>query len=217
MTMNNSQVFWPVPHYCQFDPRLGLPKSEQAVSCAIVAMKMVIDFWQTEPIDTRELRDLVTDCGGRSTTGDWRHAAEVKAFTKLGFISWRRNWNLARRDYDYFVDEEDYSRDQVELLQFQNYGEALPSLTQSLNLGLPAIVSVKKNFEAGNPNHQIILRGYDFRKTKKYFYFLDPYLNDEDQDETDPIDLVKFLQYFNYQAIFAVPAGLKERFYEQTV
>lgn len=209
------KVLLDLKHFWQLSKDIQLPLEEKKSLCAIVAMKMIVDYWLDNSITIESLKELVEQSGGRAANGDWLQSAEVEAFKKIGFVSWRRNWNLAKRDYEYLKEKENYSIDQLKLLQFQHFGAALPSIINSLKLGLPLIASVKKDFEDNAKNHQIVIRGFARKDNKIDIYYLDPFLPYEEQLERSSVGLSEFLFFFNYQAIFVVPDNFKENFFDQ--
>lgn len=195
--MIRKKIILDVPYYHQLDPATGLSPKDRSNGCAIVCMKMVLEYCAQEQIDIVELYQMTEKLGGRNKKGDWTHAAQVRVLKGQGLIAWRRNWNMARADVAYFTNNEDYDSDQLSALERQNQTGAMVAILDSIKKGYPVIVSVKKYFQYEDKRHQVVIIGFD----DDHLYINDPIAKDP---ANHPMKVTKdyFLEAFNYQAIF---------------
>lgn len=196
-TKLRKKIILQVPFHHQLDPTTGLPPKFRKNGCAIVCLKMVLEYIFEREYNISNLYEAAETSGGRNAKGDWTHAAEVRVLTHYKLVSWRRNWNLAKADSRYFKESEDYNADQLEALEDQNRAAALPAILTSIKKGYPVIVSVKKHFAQENKRHQVVVIGFD----EDHLYINDPIAKDP---ANHPMKVPKgdFTKAFNYQAIF---------------
>lgn len=196
-----------VPYYRQVDIKSGLNSYLQNRSCGILALKMVLDYYRLNlkkpTLDLAELFEKALKNGGTNGIGDWYHSTLVKTAIDYGFKSWRRSWRPADRDKDFFRSE-GVNENSIALWEEQTKAESIPSLVSSVKKKCPVIVSVAKNFEMIDKNHDVVLVGFKMNKNSVTgLYFHDPYAVPTGKDNKDlyvPLD--KFNGKWTYRAIF---------------
>lgn len=196
-TLLRKKIILQVPYYNQLDPSTGLPPKFRNNGCAIVCMKMVLEYLFGREFDINLLQKEVEKAGGRDAKGNWTHAAEVNVLKQHDLLAWRRNWNLTKADEAYLKTKESYDSRQLEAMENQNRSSALLSLQESIKLGYPVIASVKKHFQHEGKRHQVVIVGFD----EGNVYINDPIAKDP-KNHPMKVKTSVFLKNFNYQAIF---------------
>lgn len=211
-------IYLDVNHVWQEDPEHHIPKEEARRICAIAAMKIVIDYLppsSDKSIKLVQIREWLLAHNGLNSESNWLHSAQVDYLKKLGYISWRRNWNIIQQDPTKLIKSENYSLVQEKELNSQVKTEenisdldlkVKNSLVESFRHNCPVIVSVKLGFDDHGENHQIVLNGYQKNDTHDYFYYTDPIEKPEEYSARQKITTERFFRYFNYLAIFTKPA-----------
>lgn len=195
-----------VPYYSQHDVDSGLNSYWQNRSCGIIAIKMVIDYFQPRPTDLAEMFEYATNHGGTHVNGDWLHSTLVNTARHYGYLSWRRSWIPSRRDKEFFLSEQ-VDEASIQAWEEQTKSEAVPSLLWSLAQNFPVVVSVAKNFDETSSNHDVVLTGVRKKGDKvEGFYFNDPYTaygGGENENRYVPVD--QFNNNWTHRAIFVQP------------
>ncbi len=211
-------IYLNVNHVWQEDPEHHIPAQEARKICAIAAMKIVIDYLppsSDKSIKLVEIREWLLAHNGLNRDSNWLHSAQVDYLKKLGYIPWRRNWNIENPNPTKLARNEDYSIEQESELNMQVKNEdsidelndkVKNSLIESFRHNCPVIVSVKLNFDDHGENHQIVLNGYQKNNTHDYFYYTDPIDKPEEYNARQKITTERFFRYFNYLAIFTKPS-----------
>lgn len=199
-----------VPFYNQLDKANGLDSYWGERSCALLAIKMVMDYWRhldgKEPVNLSKLFEELKNDGGLDENQNWKHAALVKAARRYGFISWRRGWMLSKDGKAAFRAE---GADDKTLLKIdiQHRREALPTIVEEIEKGHPVIVSVAKEFAEVNRPHIVVLTGIRRRDDGTYqgFFYNDPYSPTRNDRKDRYVPLAKFVEKWRSQAIFIQP------------
>lgn len=195
--LSRKKIILQVPYYHQLDPATGLLPQFRNNGCAIVCLKMVLEYILEREFNISTLYEAAEASGGRNPKGDWTHAAEVRVLKHYQLVAWRRNWNLAKADIRYFKTKENYNAGQLQALEQQNQNAALLAILTSLMSGFPVIASVKKHFAREGKRHQVVIIGFD----EDHLYINDPIAKDPANHPLVATQ-AEFLQGFNYQAIF---------------
>lgn len=204
-----------VPYYRQIDIQSPLSTYWQERSCGILALKMVIDYYRQklsqQPVDLQELFDKAVANGGVDANKNWIHAALVSTAKDYGLMAWRRNWNLSAAGRQQFTTE-GQSPATLERINFQQRRESLPTLVEQVENGHPVIISVAKNFDEVDKPHLVVLTGIK-RKPElggyEGFYYNDPYTVSESDRKDRYVDIDRFMEKWNYLAIFVEPSDAK--------
>jgi hypothetical protein len=198
-----------VPYYSQFDERFGLTPEWQQRACGILAVKMVVDFWQGSEAPEVPLQELLNEAnvvGGRNSFGDWLHSTLVMVARHRGYKAWRRGWMLSEDGRTRFEAE---GADDTTLYQVdkQQREEAYHSLVQALEKGSPVLVSVAKNFAEVEKPHIIVLTGYRLSPDGQIqgYYYNDPSGQYGVERKNLFCNLDRFQQYWRFQGIFITP------------
>lgn len=191
------KIILKVPYYHQLDPATGLPPQFRKNGCAIVCVKMVLEYSFGRQFEINNLYEEAKKAGGRNDNGDWTHAAQVRVLKQHQLLAWRRNWNLSAADRKYFTAVENYDEAQLEAVEKQNQNAAILAILNSIQAGNPVIVSVKKHFRYKNKRHQVLVIGFD----EENLYINDPIAQDPN-DHPMKINRQYLIDNFNYQAIF---------------
>lgn len=206
-----------INHVWQLDPENELPIKIGKTICAIACMKMLIDYLPPKSdnaIKLSEIRDWLLSKNGQNESGNWIHSKQVDYLKQLGYISWRRNWNLDKNDVQWLVDNEGYDTYQAEAFTRQTSSEASDTdLRQSIirdfidifQRDSAVIVSVRSGFKKEGDFHQVVVNGYKKDTSGEYFYISDPLLSNKDNLENNKIGIDKFFEHFNNTAIFVLP------------
>lgn len=202
-----------VPYYQQNQIDSALNSYWQNRSCGLLALKMVIDYYRQRvgksPTDLADIFQKAMANGGVNEAGDWQHAALVKTAQQYGYIAWRRSWQPARRDIEWFKSE-GLKAESLERWQDQANAEALPSLVDSLERFCPVLVSVAKNFDEINRPHFVVLIGVRQSSGKLAgFYFNDPYSPTTRSRRGHYVSLAIFTNKWNWRGIFVQPKKVK--------
>lgn len=203
-----------VPYYRQIDLQHGMNSYWQNRSCGILCVKMIVDFYrQAAGKPATELVEIFEKAlanGGAAENGDWLHSTLVKTAKDYGFLAWRRSWKPAERDKEFFRGE-GVGEDSITRWQEQAQAEALPSLIAEVARGYPVIVSVAKNFNETEKNHDVVLTGVKGSAgSPEGFYFNDPYSDVHGKDNKDRlVPLEQFNKNWTFRAIFIEPKGAK--------
>lgn len=204
-----------VPYYRQIDTESPLSTYWQERSCGILALKMVIDYYRSQqnqsPLDLKELFDSALANGGVDQNKNWIHAALVKTASQYGLMAWRRNWNLSAAGQQHFT-AEGQSAETLACINRQQQREALPTLVDQIESGHPVIISVAKNFDEVDKPHLVVLTGIK-RKPEaggyEGFYYNDPYTTSRTDRKDRYVDIDRFMDKWNYLAIFVEPSDAK--------
>jgi len=200
------------PHYSQLDPSWGFEVGTERTMCGLVSVKSVIDHYNgksgLETPDIKTLLDIVIGANDAKVNG-MSHAVEVELLKAQGLVAWRRNWEAPASDPQWFVDNEQYTPEQVAAVTSQQFEELivdsvpereLLSITASLDEQNPVIVSVKPGFGGNRADHQIVLVGKETSKHGDSFVIMDPEHAPGSTLHTEPVE--RFFEYFNNRAIF---------------
>ncbi len=198
-----------VAHIWQLDPDSPIPEDQRRRMCAPASVNMVLDYVFVKHGEYSFALDAIVkemeSFGGRIVEYGWKHSAQVDTLKHHGLVAWRRNWLAPSQDPNYFIQNEGYNQDQVDefLSQLgqedQNGGSpqdrAWFCIKQSIDNGLPVIISVKAGFSENEIGHMVVVSGY----TKDTVEIVDPLLPPGEQKR---VDRDYFWEYFKLQAIF---------------
>jgi hypothetical protein len=198
-----------VAHVWQLDPDSPIPENQRRRMCGPASVNMVLDYVFARHGDySFDLAQIVKEMegfGGRIVEYGWKHSALVSTLKHHGLVAWRRNWLAPSQDPSYFVDNEDYDEVQVSTFLSQlededSHGEspkdrAWHCIKDSLDRGLPVIVSVKPGFSENEIGHFVVVSGY----TGASIEVVDPLLPPGEQKN---VTREYFWEYFKLQAIF---------------
>ncbi|MDQ5943832.1 MAG: hypothetical protein QG675_600 [Patescibacteria group bacterium] len=206
-----------INHVWQLDPENELPLKVGKTICAIACMKMLIDYLPPKTDNTiklSEIRDWLLSKNGQNESGNWIHSKQVEYLKQLGYVSWRRNWNITHNDPQWLIDHEGYDDEQISEFNKQidvesNTKDLRLAITQDFieifHRGSAVIASVRSGFKKEGDFHQVVVNGYKKDNTGQYFYVSDPMLSNEQNLENNKIDIDKFFEHFNHTAIFVLP------------
>lgn len=206
-----------INHVWQLDPENELPHKIGKTICAIACMKMLIDYLPPKTDNTiklSEIRDWLLSKNGQNESGNWIHSKQVEYLKQLGYISWRRNWNIDRNDPQWLIDNEGYDDEQIgEFNKQVDTENSVSDLKQAIiqdfveifHRDSAVIASVRSGFKKEGDFHQVVVNGYKEDESGKYFYISDPMLSNEQNLENNKIDIDKFFEHFNSTAIFVLP------------
>lgn len=214
---NNIDLYIDINHVWQLDPENELPLKIGKEICAIACMKMLIDYLPPKSDNTiklSEIRDWLLARNGQNESDNWIHSKQVEYLKLLGYISWRRNWNLTQNDVKWLEDNEGYDKVQIE--QFNAQLEFEKNSTNKIDLVIrdfieifrkksAVIASVRTGFKSDGDFHQVVVNGYIKDQSGEYFYISDPMLSNEQNSRQNKIEIEKFFRFFNNTAIFALP------------
>lgn len=221
MEAQKEKEFWtvreirlPMRHSWQEDPELlHVDLMEPRQRCGLASLEMLIEYYLHDNIMADEIFRRAESFHAINEHNDWWHPGQVKVLTSYGLLAWRRNWTAPTQDPSYFSKHEGYDAQQMKAVTGQIEREAplrakseklLMAIRESLALGSPILLSVKKGFSNNNENHQVIISGW---REKTFEYFVH-----------DPVhkvgpDLVtesRLLDFSNYWAIFTRLEGSSE-------
>lgn len=198
-----------VPYYSQFDERFGLTPYWQERVCGLLAVKMVLDFWQGRDAPETPLQELLGEAnvvGGRNANGDWLHSTLVMVARHRGYRSWRRGWMLSEDGRTRF-EAEGADDDTLYQIDKQQREEAYHSLVHALEQGAPVLVSVAKNFAETTKPHIVVLTGYRLTPDGQIlgYYYNDPSGQYGVERKNLFASIERFQQYWRFQGIFITP------------
>lgn len=207
-----SEIHLDVAHVWQLDPDHPIQPNERRNMCAPAAANMVLDFLHNrlgqDSFQLAEIAERMQQYGGRVQELGWKHSAQVSALKSYGLTAWRRNWLAPSQDPQYFIDHEDYDKNQVGAFLTQLHSEeqgqdsvqdkAHYCIVSSLSRGIPVIVSVKAGFSENEIGHMVVVSGF----SRSHVDIVDPILSAGQQQ---PVTWEYFWQYFKLQAIFVLP------------
>jgi hypothetical protein len=201
------------PDYSQLDSKWGFDPGLERTMCGIVCTKALLDYYgrkQKKPVPAMSsLLETLNKSNAQASNGI-KHSVEVDILSKQGLIAWRRNWNAPSTDVQWLVDNEQYTKTQVDQISSQQQPEQLmPSqqtkelftIAVSLQNENPVIASVKAGFGGNNADHQIVIIGSEEENGVTYYKVMDP---ERPAGSTiHSVSVERFLKYFNNRAIFA--------------
>jgi|SRR5665213_2215352 len=201
-----------VPHHWQKSEHWGLDAEEARRICALICLKIVLDYKNAVASDTGHSLDDIkaaTLAHGGKTENGWLHAAEVKTLRAQGLNAWRRDWNLpAEAEATPLIDG--YEPEQVQVFEAQKTAEAAilapderakQSIIDSITQDCPVIASVAPGFSENGGPHQVVIHGYDNDSGELNLFITDPVIEDKAHQELH-VSWQRFLEYFKYRAIF---------------
>lgn len=190
-----------VPYYSQLrDTQKSDWKNK---SCGITALKMVLDYYRKTNFSVDDLYLKGLELNGYLKDVGWYHYSLVNIAQALGFNGATRSWNIPNEAFEK-LQSRGFTAKDIQIIEKQQYLEALYTLKNELNLHHPVIVSLPKGFEKGGSGHLVVLIGYD----KEGFYTHDPY----DQDRPGAkvkLNYNKFKEIYEKRAIFIYPEPVK--------
>ena len=210
-------IYVDIHHVWQLDPENELPVKIGKTICAIACMKMLIDYLPPKSDNTvklSEIRDWLLGRNGQNEAGNWIHSKQVEYLKHLGYISWRRNWNLEGNDPQWLADNEGYDSKQLQAFNKQigaeqQYADTRQAILQGFveifQQDSAVIASVRSGFREDGDFHQVVVNGYKKDQTGEYLYISDPMLDSEDSANNSTISIDSFFKHFNNTAIFALP------------
>lgn len=200
-----------VPFYNQLDEKNGLDPYWAERSCALLTLKMVMDYWLLKAggslVNLNQIFDETKADNGLDDKVNWRHAAIVRTARKHGFLAWRRGWMLSHPGREAFRAE---GADSPTLMRIdlQHRREALPTLVEELENGFPVIVSVGKNFDEVEKPHMVVLTGLRRRDeggAYQGFFYNDPFSPTKNDRKDRYVSIARFVEKWRSQAIFIEP------------
>lgn len=163
-------------------------------SCAIVCMKMVLNFYGLNSVSITDLIKEGVLIGGYKD-GNWHHDILCRIFRNHGFHAYNEEFRSVKVD----LDNERFSASKFEeKLSCQG----LEKIAGEIENNRPVLVSVTENFGANKWPHVIVINGYEGEiDDLKGFY-----INDPDSRHHDVIDrfvsMEDFKKYWRKFAIF---------------
>jgi len=145
-----------VPYYSQFSDEIE--KEWQNQACGVVALKMVLDFYNQTVLNIQSLIQEGVQADGFVKDVGWVHSALIKIARQYGLLGWRKNFFLSPHDLTN-LKEENYSQQEIDLQNKDLTEEGIVTLAKSIAGGNPVIVSVTRNFDAKKQGHLIVLTG----------------------------------------------------------
>jgi hypothetical protein len=201
------------PDYSQLDSKWGFDPGLERTMCGIVCTKALLDYYgrkQKKPVPAMSsLLETLNNSNAQASNGI-KHSVEVDILSKQGLVAWRRNWNAPSTDVQWLVDNEQYTKTQVDQISSQQQPEQLmPSqqtkelftIAVSLQNENPVIASVKAGFGGNNADHQIVIISSEEENGVTYYKVMDPERPVGSTIHSVPVE--RFLEYFNNRAIFA--------------
>lgn len=200
------------PHYSQLDPSWGFEDGTERRMCGLTCTKAVIDHYSeltgVASLPMNEIVTIINDADDEKINGT-SHAVEVEILKSQGLVSWRRNWDAPSTDIQWLIENERYSREQVDAISEQQLQELifdskhereLASISAALEEGTPVIASVAPGFGGNKADHQIVLLAREITPVGDSLIIMDPEKVPGSSLQVEPVE--RFLEYFNDRAIF---------------
>jgi hypothetical protein len=147
-----------VPFYSQIK---DTQKEEwKELSCGIVALKMVLDFYGPTNLSIDELYQKGLDIGGYLENVGWYHHSLALLAKQLGFQAITRLWGLPE-EYAQKLKNRGFNESELQILEDQQLDEGILTLKKELENGRPVILSVSKGFGREGRGHLVVLIGSD--------------------------------------------------------
>jgi len=173
-----------VPYYSQYqDVKDEYWKSR---SCAIVCIKMIMEYRGVQFINIDDLIREGIEIGGLNENKDWIHKKLVQLFHNYGIDAYRQEFKSSDKKF-----EEKFLNDGIK------------KIIENLEKEKPVMVSAIKKWSKKNKYHMVILVG--FEKNEKgdlrgFYYNDSDYKDEEGKDLFVDIDIFK--KYWRKLAIF---------------
>jgi len=173
-----------VPYYSQY--RDVKDEYWKPRSCAVVCVKMVMDYLE---MGHQNLDDLIKEgieIGGLNENKDWIHEKLVQLFRNHGLGAYRQEFKTATQKF-----EEKFLQDGIE------------KIIKMLENDKPVLVSAIKKWNEENKFHMIVLTGFEAQENGdlKGFYYNDSDYNDEEGKDLF-VGIDTFKKYWRRMAIF---------------
>ena len=201
------------PDYSQLDSKWGFEPGLERTMCGIVCTKALLDYYDQKKKRTMtamgSLLETMNESNSHVSNGI-KHSFEVDILSARGLIAWRRNWNAPSTDVQWLIDNEQYTRQQVDKISAQQSAEQsmpsqetreLYSIAVSIQNDNPVIASVRAGFGGNKGDHQIVIIGSEEENGAAYYTVMDPERPVGTTIHSVPVD--HFFEYFNNRAIFA--------------
>lgn len=148
-----------VPYYSQFKDTQSQAWQDKA--CGIVALKMILDFYQQHGnLTVNELYQKGLDLGGFLENVGWYHHSLANIAQTLGFSAITRNWNI-QSDHLPKLKSRGFREEDLQIMRDQQLEEGLFTLKKELEAGHPMIVPLPRGFTPGGSGHLVVLIGFD--------------------------------------------------------
>lgn len=145
-----------VPYYSQ--TKDTQKEGWKDLSCGIVALKMVLDFYQPTKLSIDELYQKGLDIGGYLENVGWYHHSLALLAKQLGFKAITRLWSLPE-EYEQKLRDRGFNEEDLQILEDQQLEEGIFTIKKELENGYPVIVSVSKGFGREGKGHLVVLIG----------------------------------------------------------
>jgi uncharacterized protein YvpB len=176
-----------VPFFAQHEI---VENGEGHLSCGIVCVKMVIDFFNK---DNSEIHDLIKEAvivGGKESAG-WKHETLVRVLRNHGILAYGQEF----KSHKINLEKEFGESDKKQTDEFVKLG--IQKIKNSIDFEFPVIVSVKPQFNGNPENHIVLIVGYD----EENFYINDPQRKGQEKDPM-PVSIEKFKEFWKGLTIF---------------
>jgi uncharacterized protein YvpB len=190
---NKMKVILDVPYFSQHSDLV--PKNWRNISCGIVAVKMILDFFVKKSPEISFLIDEGIAIDGFVENG-WQHESLVRLLRNHGIMSYAQEFRSISIQIDDVHGVTKLSGKKKNNLQ--NIG--IQKIFSKISLGLPVIVSVLPNFNHNKHSHLILITGYDNKN--KIIYYHDPDAREGKDIKSAKIKVKEFLKYWRNLAIF---------------
>lgn len=187
-----------VPYYSQHED----VKDEywKKRSCAIVCLKMVINYYKKQDFNLPTIQDLIEEgvfIKGLDENKDWKQDSLVILLHNLGFNAYRQEFKSFKIDLE--KKKEFLSEHSDRML-----GDGINKITGKLSLNKPVLVSVAKKFKEESKFHMVVLTGFemDGGGELKGFYYNDTDYRNEREGKDLFVDIETFKTYWRRLAIF---------------
>ncbi|QQG43254.1 MAG: C39 family peptidase [Candidatus Daviesbacteria bacterium] len=186
-----------VPYYSQIKDTKNPDWQDKA--CGIVALKMVMDFYQPINLSIDDLYKKGLKINGYLEGVGWYHHSLALLAKNLGFKAITRSWNVNQEAQEK-LQERGFDQADLEIMQQEQLAESLFTLKVELDKNHPIIISVPRRLKQGGSGHLVVLIGYD----NQGFYVNDP--DDKERlGQKIKINYSDFEKIWTCRAVFIYP------------
>lgn len=174
MKPDSQKILLEVPYYSQLldvDDKHWVSKS-----CAIVCLKMILDYHRKESVSLMDLIEDGNKKGGYGPSG-WYHDSLVKLAENSGLKAKR--------------------------VEGIDVGDGIKDIKNSLEKGNPVIISAVKHILGQTKFHMVVITGFEEKGEKiSGFYYHDPESADREKGQNLFVDVDTFINGWRRMAIF---------------
>ncbi|MCL5093635.1 MAG: C39 family peptidase [Patescibacteria group bacterium] len=212
--MSNKEVILDVPYYSEFIKADGSIRHIEVFkrrSCGIISLKMALDYFSNQKrgrnITLEKLIETALKNGayklrkGATKGGGWVYSGLVRTLQFYGYNAWRRHFFILPKDLNVFK-EEGVGEKSLDGYKKQVLSEIEISFKNSLDKGLPFLVSIFKDLGSKKSPHLIVITGYREKDGKLTGLFINDPHNPKNGAKNRPLHKNQFISIADFVKIW---------------